>query len=197
MIGGTMIKICEHEIFVKNMSTLQETSKDAHNGEYMTTSQIKVINFDNVKDEYYKKLDIKDTPMSIDALYIREDEKIIFIEFKNGYINQTEQFNLKRKIYDSVLIFSGIVGMNLQTMRNKVDYVLVINENKNREEKEKMASYVQPSGTYNKGVNYVGKRANKKYSPYGLSKRFENFCFKNVDVFNKNDFEKYIDNCFI
>jgi hypothetical protein len=176
------------------MSNLSKTSIDKHdgkNGEPMTDSPIKAVNFDNVKKEYIKNLRLCDTPKSNDALHIKENGDLIFIEFKNGVIDSKEQYSIRKKIYDSILILTDIVGIGISEMRKIADYILVINEKANPSEATEMKSYVQPSPSFDKIAQAVSKKGNGKYIPYGV-KIFENYCFRNVDVFTKSDFEKYL-----
>jgi len=191
-----MIEVSD-PLFTKNISTLKETSVDTHEADhpqYMTMSQTSVINFDNVKNDYIKNLGLSDVPKSNDALYI-DDENIIFIEFKNGYIDNEKQFALRKKIYDSVLIFTDIAGFGISKMRSTVDYILVINETHNTAEATKIKNYGQPSESFNKFAEMTGKLANEKYIPYRLQ-IFKNYCFRNVDVLTKSDFEVYLNNGF-
>lgn len=185
-----MINIEDYDIFKKNVSTLQEVSLDDANA--MTTSQICVVHFDAVAEEYYKKMRIAEPPQSNDALYVNKQDRLVFIEFKNGYIDNAERYKIIRKIYDSVIILSGISGMPLSEMREKVDYILVINESKNPEDVKELKEYIQPSKSSAHIANVVSSLANKRISLVRLKKRFENYCFKNVDVFTKAAFEQHI-----
>ena len=107
------------EIFNRNGATLKETSwdKDGENPGYMTDSEIHVINFDKVKKSYIKDMGLSCTPCSNDALYIGEDEKAYFIEFKNGLVDNKTVYNIYNKIYDSLLIFNDIIQENISFCR--------------------------------------------------------------------------------
>ena len=71
----------------------------------MTESQLRVVNFDAVKDEYIKPLRESETPKSNDALMQKLNGSFVFIEFKYGRIDTNAAFSLRRKIFDSLLIF--------------------------------------------------------------------------------------------
>ena len=57
---------------ITSFKSLKETSYDKKNNEYMTDSNLMVVDFDNVKDIYVKNNlnNITQNPKSNDALYI-------------------------------------------------------------------------------------------------------------------------------
>ena len=65
-----MIDVNAYPILERHRSTLAQTSWDNKNRAYMTTSTLDAINFDGVKNEYIKGLRLKDTPSSVDALFV-------------------------------------------------------------------------------------------------------------------------------
>ena len=84
---------------------LKETSFSKSHQEYMTYSKMKVIDFDEFKNQYVSENKIKSEAIkSNDALYFGRD-KDYFIEFKNGKITNEIVFDIRKKIYDSILIF--------------------------------------------------------------------------------------------
>ena len=194
MRGGSMINVGDFEILVRNISSLKETSIDSNevgSERYMTLSEVRVVNFDSVKREYIHELGLSVEPKSNDALYISTDGRLVFIEFKNGFIDREKQFAIRKKIYDSVLIFSDIVGLGISIMRKEVDYVLVINEDRNSGIVEETGNIVQPSTSYDDIAKYTSRQAKEKYIPFGI-RIFKNYCFREVDVFSKSDFERYV-----
>ncbi|MBD5524271.1 MAG: hypothetical protein HDR04_07610 [Lachnospiraceae bacterium] len=175
------------EIFKNNIVALKETSwdKDGDCPGYMTDSSIQVINFDKVKEAYIKNMGLSSTPCSNDALYIGDNEKIYFIEFKNGVVKNKKVFNVYNKIYDSLLIFNDIVQENISFCRENVSFILVYNEGKN------------PNGenTTNDGESskikigkYFYAKAKKKYVRFGLE-RFEKIYFRDVYTYTEKEFE--------
>lgn len=128
-----MIDLSKYLIFENNKKTFKETSKDDHDGSitYMTESQYQVISFDDVKEEYIKDLGLKSVPRSNDALLSLPDGSLVFVEFKNGYIDSKDQHDIRKKIFDSMLIFSDIVEMGISHTRAEMDYILVYNQTKN------------------------------------------------------------------
>lgn len=176
-------------IFKKNMSTFKETSydKDGEEPGYMTDSQIQVINFDKVKDGYIKNLALSNTPCSNDALYFGKDNKIFFVEFKNGVLDERPRrnFNLCKKIYDSLLIFNDIVNKNISFCRENLYFILVYNESKNRREACKTEQEESSKAIISKKIH---KKAKKKFVRFGLD-RFEKLYFKEVFTYTESEFE--------
>lgn len=61
-----MIDFKDYDLFISNITTLHETSKDASdkdNIQYMTDSNVKVVDFDKVKECYHN-------------LYAQDNQKI-------------------------------------------------------------------------------------------------------------------------
>lgn len=176
-------------IFKKNMSTFKETSydKDGEEPGYMTDSQIQVINFDKVKDGYIKNLALSNTPCSNDALYFGKDNKIFFVEFKNGVLDERPRrnFNLCKKIYDSLLIFNDIVNKNISFCRENLYFILVYNESKNRREACRTEQEESSKAIISKKIH---KKAKKKFVRFGLD-RFEKLYFKEVFTYTESEFE--------
>lgn len=106
-----MIDLSKYLIFENNKKTFKETSKDDHDGSitYMTESQYQVISFDDVKEEYIKDLGLKSVPRSNDALLSLPDGSLVFVEFKNGYIDLKDQYDIRKKIFDSMLMLGFTV----------------------------------------------------------------------------------------
>lgn len=186
------------EIFKNNVSSFKETSKDSDSGtsEYMTQSEIEVINFDKVKDDYIKGMHLSSTPCSNDALYISKDGEVYFVEFKNGRMKKEKVFNVYNKIYDSLLIFNDIIGANISFCREHVNFVLVYNESKNPCEN----GDIQNNGISNDESNnedspkarigkYFTAKANKRYIRFDLE-RFKKIYFHDVFTYTENEFEK-------
>ena len=92
-----MLKYEDIKIFKDNLSSFKDTSRDSDGKapKYMTNSEIQVINFDKVKESYIKEMNLSDTPCSSDALYIGKEEKLFFIEFKNGVMKNNKIYNVQ------------------------------------------------------------------------------------------------------
>lgn len=179
------------------MSTLKETSKDKRDDgveAYMTESAKPVVNFDRVKDEYVKSLRLSEIPKSNDALFADGKGRLIFVEFKNGYMDRAKQFAVRKKIYDSVLILSDIVSAGISDLRTDTEYILVYNEAvnvKNPDIIKERKRHIQPSASFDTFAKGMGSLAGEEYVCFGV-KIFENYCFKKVHTYTEKEFERYL-----
>lgn len=176
------------EIFKNNISTFKETSHDT-DGQcpgYMTGSEIKVINFDKVKEDYVRGMKLSKMPCSNDALYIDKDKNIFFVEFKNGQIKNNKIYNIYNKIYDSLLMFNDIVNENISFCRQNVYFMLVYNEEKNSGLEGNKKQEDSSKAVISKLIH---NKANKKFVRFGL-KQFEKLYFKEVFTYTESEFEE-------
>lgn len=176
---------CEEFTDVDSIDTLNNTSKDKRNGVYMTNSTISVINFDAVKDKYTSNLSLTKHPKSIDAMVIKSESKATLIEFKNGVITDREAYGIRRKVYDSILIFTDITDATIKETRDNIDYILVYNSDKNSDPKTK---YPESKNRDDIGKILLGY-GRKKLIKFGLE-MFEGYCFKEVCTYNQEEFEQ-------
>ena len=173
-----MINHEDYDILKNNISTLKETSKDNHNNEsetFMTQSMLPAVDFDEVKNEYIRKLHLSENPTSNDALLVLSD-KIIFIEFKNGHLDRKDFFDIRAKIYNSVPILTDILDKGISFTRKNVDYILVYNKTKN------MKNYIK---------NHISQKAKQEIIDAGLE-RFKNYFFRTVHTYDAEEFEDYL-----
>lgn len=191
MRGGKMNinDIKNIKVFKDNISTLKETSFDKDNNTYMTEYDISVIDFDGVKDDYIENLKLTEIPKSNDALLKLAEDKFVFIEFKNGIV---KPFNVRRKIYDSTLIFTDILNIGISYMRKNVEYILVYNESKNKNsiQEDKRKNITTPT-SFNTIAKTITSYSGDNYVAFGL-KDFENYCFKKVYTLTEKEFEEYL-----
>lgn len=139
MRGGILIDFNEYSILKDNMSTLRETSLDDHDPNsiaYMTNSDRGAVNFDNVKRKYVENLHLHEEPKSNDALFINDMGKLVFVEFKNGFMDGQKKFAVRKKIYDSIIILTDILNVGVSHLRDNMEYILVYNESVNACEKD-------------------------------------------------------------
>ena len=197
MRGGSVKELFLYPLLSGHSSSLKETSKDTPDPEhtfYMTEDTTEVINFDEVKKEYISGLGLSDVPASADALLVGKDGCLVFLEFKNGRINKQKQYEIQKKVYDSVIIFLDIVQCTIQEIRECAEFVLVYSEeaNSNNEEIRKHKSTeVQPSGAFDSFAKRLGELAGDEYVCFKL-KQFENYCFKKVHTYTVREFENYL-----
>lgn len=191
-----MINFDDYPILKSNLSSLKDTSIDNHDQNhitYMTDSQREAVNFDGVKRAYIKNLALSEEPKSNDALFLDKENKLIFVEFKNGFMDSSKKFAVRKKIYDSLLILTDILDMGISHLRDEMEYILVYNEQVNEKEKEvlKKKTWIQPSEAFDNFAKNLSKMANTEYVCFGI-KIFENYCFKNVHTYTEAEFETYL-----
>mgnify|MGYP003089577389 CR=1 FL=1 len=83
-----------------NLAEIKKKIRDVSksNKENFIDSDIEIINFDKIKEEYYINKKLKEAPSSNDGLYISKDKKMIFIEFKNAKSEVIKEYDLGKKI---------------------------------------------------------------------------------------------------
>jgi len=112
--------------------TLKKTSEDTNKqstDKYMTMCETEVVNFDNFKNEFVKKMKLHSVPMSCDALYMTMQNDFFMIEFKNGIIEKLKNYKIKVKIYESLLMLCEKFSKTIEFMRDNLSFILVYNEN--------------------------------------------------------------------
>jgi len=186
-----MFELSDYPIFENHKGSLKEASKDDHDGviSYMTESLYQVVLFDEVKDEYVEGLKLATKPKSNDALLALPDGRLVFVEFKNGYMDKEKQFGVRKKIYDSLLIFADITQKGISYTRADMDYVLVYNEERNPNQAVDAKTQVRSSASRDEIANRLTELGGETYVKFGLD-IFKNYCFKNVFVYNKHQFEE-------
>ena len=186
-----MINLDSYAIFRDNRKTLRETSKDDSNPndiQYMTSSETEVVNFDLVKRHYVNKLNLsEEVATSVDAIALLEDG-ILFIEFKNGKVNNRE---IKDKARDSLLIFLEIIGENIAFSRSNVDFVVVYNLEKNPLPRQVQKGQLQDTPSRVSIADHFMGKARKEFICFDLE-RYERLYFRNIHTYSKKRFEEYL-----
>lgn len=183
-----MININDYEIFQSNTSSLKQASKDDANNVYMTECDKEIINFDKVVKSYCREARVSSVD-SNDALVISNDgETAVFIEFKNGYVNNKTQYKLLKKIYDSMFVFTDITNENISSTRQYLNYILVYNEEKNADESNPKTEYRESKSRdeIDRILLGYGKETHIKYGLEFL----KGYCFKDVYTYTKHEFEE-------
>lgn len=181
-----MIDITKSEMLNGNITTLEVASLDDTNSEYMTDSQIDVINFDRVKDAYMKIYndDNSFTMHSVDAI-LKANDRILLIEFKNGKMNKNQKYEVRWKLTDSILIFSDLTSSLIENIRADCDFILVYNIDKN--------PHSGDNSSEAKNAIFQGIRdlARNRYHRFGIAK-YENIYFNKVFAYSQNEFEEFL-----
>lgn len=202
-----MINLRNYEQLQK-WTTLKETSKNSPNKAtviYMVESDLEVIDFDEVKNCYIRELGVKvgETPKSNDALFELNGE-LYFVEFKDGNM-QKAIHDVRRKIYDSLLIFCDIIKENISFTRQHMNYILVYNQEKiQKSDDEKQnedkggvkqldKSELNATPSHENFIENMMELADIDLDIFGLEKQFKNLYFKKVFTYNKERFiEKFV-----
>ncbi|MDE6913747.1 MAG: hypothetical protein K2P35_08645 [Lachnospiraceae bacterium] len=193
-----MINFDDYPILKNNLSTLKETSIDDHDKNhitYMTDSNREAVHFDGVKNKYIAPLNVHDVPKSNDALFLNHKKELVFVEFKNGFMDGEIKFAVRKKIYDSIIILTDILDMGVGRLRDNMEYILVYNEAVNAGEKDVLnkKSHVQHSEAFNRIAQSISQMAEDEYVCFGI-RMFEGYCFKSVHTYTEKEFEQYLKN---
>lgn len=182
-----MFKFSEMDAFTPFITSVRETSYDNANDEYMTSNETDVVNFDDYTDSYTASHGIPSV-RSIDALYSSDCRGNIFIEFKNGKIDNKVIYEIKEKIYNSLLILSDVTGRTLKNYRQNLDFILVYNKEKNP---SLFAEIPAPSNSPSLDgfVENLSGKGQRPFKPEGLES-LESYCFKNVKRMSVSEFEE-------
>jgi hypothetical protein len=168
----------------KFSDTLQKTSKDRNNKEYMTFCQQDVVNVDSLKNYLTKELSLPEEPKSCDALYLTPEKELFLIEFKNGKLIDEKNHDLNEKIFESLLIVSEKISETIGFMRENISFILVYNKNKLHRKIQK--------GNENTGVrrvdNHIFRKAHDHLIRFEL-RRFKKLYFKDVFTYSTEEFE--------
>ncbi len=194
--GSLKEKFERKKIFKTNLYSLEKLSKD--NDVPMVLSGVKALDYDNIKKIYLKHKKINSL-RSNDALYDKSNKyefiekgDYFFVEFKNGVLipgtnkNECDDeknkkiFEIKEKIYDSVVILLEIIEKDFKFLRENFLYILVYNEEKN-------------SSKSNIKL-HVSKKAEENIIKFGLGK-FKGYFFKNVYTCTVKEFENKFLKC--
>ena len=204
----------EREIFIKNKKSLFEVSlddSDEKNPVNMVDidrdiSKDIVIDFDDVKTDFCRKFHKSNEVFkSADALFYSETKnKLIFVEFKNGKVR-----DVKTKLKDSLLVFSNIVDVDLKFCRKYLEYIVVYNYDKNKDnitqkkkEKENKQGVDEhyKEGIANKLYEFRNDKNDKNDKGdelilFGLD-LMKDICVSNVHTYTVDEFvEYYSKNC--
>ena len=192
-----MINLDDYDLFRDNKDTLKELSKDDPNDgqsdpEYMTESEVLAVDFDEVKRLYTNAHGHSENDASsVDGLSCT-DQKIVFLEFKNGVVSNKSRINIKDKVRDSLLIFGDITNTNVSYTRQNADFVLVYNENKNPAPNQLTGRVVQaPTKSLLTIAQCLAKLGEEDFVRFGME-RFKGLYFKNVHTYTQEEFEKFI-----
>ncbi len=124
-------------------STLGETSKDDNSGKYVIKSDQKVLDFDEITKEVGGLYRNKKPLASCDALYIKNDDQIYLIEFKNARKSRIGKTFFLQKAFDSLmtLAFAFYPGLSLKELSKRVYLIVVYNDDGIVEKEQKSVHF--------------------------------------------------------
>lgn len=162
-----------------HICTLRKASMDTTNRSPMCESQMKVVNFDKIPNEYARGKGWNGVPKSNDALYIDVQGQWYFIEFKNGTVKKEDIY---RKLYDSLIMLMewGIIT-DFDFIRENVNYILVYNEGKYEK--------IKPSPARDKNYGYFLNLAKQEEKLFDID-QFEKYLFKETHTYTEKLFEE-------
>ena len=182
-----MIDLFQYEEFSQNMKPLGQLSEDTKNNTELIFSDLPAVSFDDVKTQYTAALHCSDeNACSVDAL-MQNGDRVLMIEFKNGEVNSGE---IKRKIWDSLLIFCDITKKQVSDTRAESDFFLVYNKSNNElnhQEKKKISKSEERDWIN----NHVFRIAGQEFIRYDLS-RFQGLYFREVHTYTAEEFTTYL-----
>lgn len=187
-----MIDLEQYPLFAENKTTLKQTSMDDSMKaeiQYMTESQQEVIDFDMVKRHYANSLGCsEECAASVDALFSTNDDRIVFVEFKNGKVNNR---NVKDKLRDSLLIFSDVTGKTVSYTREHADFIVVYNKEKNFGAVKQQQKDLSLSPSRVAIGNWVCAKAKEEFVLFDLGK-YATIYYRTVHTYSREQFEEYL-----
>ena len=156
------------------LSSFSAVSCDDSNGTrvIMVDAEREVINFDKSAQKHAELNNYKQVFQSNDALIVRSDGTLLFIEFKNGKTKNLKLEELRAKACESVVLAMNLkIVESLDEVKSRVDYMLVFTERKRID-----SAHLE-----------LAKLAGKKMHPRAIDS-FE-WIFRNVDSYTAKEFE--------
>lgn len=175
--------------FLAHLTSAKAVSCDSDNNVHMTSSMATVVNFDQVVRDYSNSRKFS-CVCSADAFYCDSNGSCYLIEFKNGRLDKGKMFEIKQKIYDSLLVLSDLTDTTLKDYRNELEFILVYNKEKNP---DLFNAFPAPSNSPSLRMmtNGMAQKAKKPFKEESLES-FERYCFKRVSGMSADEFERSI-----
>ncbi len=179
-----MNNILEDEYFIQYLSSIKDTSYNKSANIFLTNSDLQVINFDKVKDNFASDKKIN-YPKSVDALYYN-DGILYFIEFKDA---ECKEHILHKKIYDSIIILSSKLNISVNEIVKNSIYIVVFSSEKNKDITSK--NYIENPTEYYDITNAVGNFFQEHTILFNLE-QYKNYLYKDVYTVNEISFNENI-----
>ncbi|GHT61350.1 hypothetical protein FACS1894109_19830 [Spirochaetia bacterium] len=184
------IETVYHDMLARFGDTLEKTSEDVNkpgnsvqSGRYMTACRKPVVNFDKFKGEFIRGMALPEAPLSCDAFYMSASGELFLIEFKNGRIEAKKNFEIKVKIFESLLILLEKLDKTIEFTRRNLTFILVYNED---------ISHGQSQFDNTDGLlaiqHNIFALSRSPMIRFGLH-RFKNIYFKEIYTYSRAEFE--------
>ncbi len=176
--------LLDKDLFNDRYKSLKDISVDKSNNQFLVQSELRAIDFDGVKTDYYRTINLPEMyTNSADALFIYRG-KLFMVEFKNGKLhtdssrgNMEIRTKLKRKMLHSLLMFCDITDTTTTFTRRNMIFILVYNETKNKHK-----GYIR---------KYVTNKSNKPIVRFGLDE-FPRSFYKDVRTLTSHEFDEML-----
>ncbi|MCL1863524.1 MAG: hypothetical protein FWF78_08165 [Defluviitaleaceae bacterium] len=176
--------------FLEGLDTLKEISKTG-DGRFAAISEILAVNFDKVKEKYYRGLlnagafslpmqrgiRSTDLPKSADCLYFSTDEDINLIEFKISK-RECKSNALRQKALESLLALMDILQKDREFARNNITFIVVYGE--------------QIESALDEAIEGIFDIADMTQIDFNLE-RYKGLYFKEILTMDADKFAKYIE----
>lgn len=199
-----------HECLNRHHTTLKQTSKYNNGQSFMTESDKRVLNFDEVVEDFCRR-NRRHKTHSNDALLFDFEQieqsnnlNFLFIEFKSGSLNQREVNNIYLKLTESNdMLIEMVREMDEEYLKKHVNYILVYDiENQNNrnisesfnEENEYSISreyILEQISSLAQSINNIANRIFPYRAGVGLF-RLEGYVLNAVKTIEVNRFNYYV-----
>lgn len=175
--------------------TLRECSYDSDNREYLVDCEDPAICCDEVVKRYNAQVGgIREPPKSVDAVFVGDDGRCTFIEFKNKALDKSLSYETRRKAYDTLLILGDMQGVRIGETRSDSDLVLVYSGAKTHKKgrtNEAGRVEVSRSESFSNFAKTIAKMAKTHFIDAGMGV-LKRYCFHDVFVCTEDEFQKEI-----
>ncbi|MDR1466667.1 MAG: hypothetical protein LBI40_03515 [Treponema sp.] len=152
-----------------------ETPSHIRKERFMTTCQEYVVNFDKFKESIVSKFKLSRSPNSCDALYMHNENEWFLIEFKNGKIDREKMYQVRGKVFQSLLILTEKLNNTISFTRSNINFILVYNED------------IEYTARHQISMALSKLAGNNHYIFFGIDGL--NLYFKDVFTWNRKEFQ--------
>lgn len=165
-------------------TTLTTASMDDFGNSVIESTQ-EVYHFDKITEQVANHLRSSKPQCSCDALYVKDDDNIFLLEFKNVRSSRVPRKSLKLKAYDSImtLMVAFDPSLTIEDIKKKVTFVFVYN---NAAGKEK----VSQSHAMEQMKNKLFELSNEPETILFGLEIYENVFYKEIYTIDRTDLIK-------